>query len=710
MKITFVVDDTTQGSTNSGKYKTDTELSARIESPPGDSVEYDFEGSPCKVTIVTLSEGNSVIEILRDKAFPNGAYTLDVDNKKIIKGDVAVDDPNAGKRPAKEDTSALSQPDIIRSLGALIDNIKYIVDNSSESEVYKTAVNDEIDEVFKPGIVGDSTRGGRESFVEIEDDKLPEAITSQQVIGSLRDPAAGVPFYIDIEMTGNSSLANFLKAYAGRSDDPALAVKLVDTGDLSTIADNFEKLLTYLGIKDVADTVINEFDPAELASDVEKSGTGASGSAAAGSNPVAAATDALKGVAAQVKSGVAAATAAVTSAVAGATGSSETSAGNTAATKTAAADSKTAAETVPEPDEGQTIGFYATIFGADERTPATIEIDFNNGIGSDSKTIYNDLDPIMGAKFDKLFAIRVRKEELIAFWKANNGTEATIRITAVPTSGGDAITVERQIPIKWPLRQVLSLLPNEVFRFSETSGSRSYAGLASGEGGGEAKNNRDKDAEVAELYYTKSGGIKQATVGTTVDAVGSTYLFTFDVRDMLVPIEIDAPESAVLKESKKLTEAAVPHWIFLSKRGGSGGRRGEGDTSGGGGDSTQGKKKFNIAVSKFGIKTKGEWIAVPNVGTPWNQDTFKVKIAQDRNNAGPPDTSSLAPILGLAEIKRMNLDMSAIEDAVRNALFGSSAAWNKLGIANNCWARHPSVTGTGGVTAREIAYNVGGAA
>ena len=180
---------------------------------------------------------------------------------------------------------------------------------------------------------------------------------------------------------------------------------------------------------------------------------------------------------------------------------------------------------------------------------------------------------------------------------------------------------------------------------------------------------------------------------------------------MLVPIEIDAPGGTELKESKKLTEAAVPHWIFLSRRGGSGDGRGSGDTGGGtGGDSTQGKKKFNIAVSKFGIKTKGEWIAVPNVGTPWNQDTFKVKIAPNASNAGPSNVSVLAPILGIAEIKQMNLDMNAVENAVRNALFGSSEAWSKLGIANNCWARHPSVTGTGGVTAREIAYNVGSAA
>ena len=132
MNITFVVDSKTQSFNNkSSIYKIDTTLSARIESPASNSEEYTFDSDKCKVIIVTPPSGNSAIEILREKAFPDGTYTLDVENKKIIKDTVAVADPNADKRTAKEDPSALSQPDIIRSLGALIDNINFIVGNSN---------------------------------------------------------------------------------------------------------------------------------------------------------------------------------------------------------------------------------------------------------------------------------------------------------------------------------------------------------------------------------------------------------------------------------------------------------------------------------------------------------------------------------------------------------------------------------------------------
>jgi len=103
---------------------------------------------------------------------------------------------------------------------------------------------------------------------------------------------------------------------------------------------------------------------------------------------------------------------------------------------------------------------------------------------------------------------------------------------------------------------------------------------------------------------------------------------------------------------------------------------------------------------------------VPNVGTPWDKKSFQVEIAPDGTNAGPGrgKDKNLAPILGLAEIKRMNLDMNAIVNAVREALFGSSDAWSKLGISDNCWAKDPSVTGTGGATTRDISYSVAGAA
>ncbi len=375
--------------------------------------------------------------------------------------------------------------------------------------------------------------------------------------------------------------------------------------------------------------------------------------------------------------------------------------------KEKSADAKTAAEPAPEPDPGQTIGFYVTIFGADKGTSAQIELEFDQGIGDNPVTKYS-IDPIEGTKFDKRLAIRVRKPELAEFWKVNSDTEATVRITAVPASGGDAITVERQIPIKWPLRQNVNLLPAEVFRFAETTGRRTYTGAPADEGRGGAKDDRDKQADVAQLYYTKSGGIRTSTIPASVDAVGRTYRFTFDTQPMLVPIEITVPAGTKLEESKKLTEATVPHWIFLSNRG-SGGRgdgSGDGKTGAGGGG---GKKAVNIAVSQFGIKTKSKWIAVPNVGAVWDKDTFKVRIAPSAAG-GPDDSSGLAPRLGVAEINKMNLDMREIEDAVLEALFGSSAAWSKLGISNNCWARDPSVTGTGGVTAREITYKVGGSA
>lgn len=404
---------------------------------------------------------------------------------------------------------------------------------------------------------------------------------------------------------------------------------------------------------------------------------------------------------AQVGDAVDAAASGLAAVVKGATTAGD--AGSAAATTTpAATTTTTAAEPAPEADPGQTIGFFVTIFGAAPSTPALIQIEFDRGIGDNTADTY-DIGPIQGTKFDKRLAVQVRNPELIEFWKANTGTDAQVRITAVPASGGDAITVTREIPIKWPLRTSTAMLPAEVFRFSETVGRRSYSGVPADEGRGGAKDDSDKQADVAQLYYTQSGGIRVSTTPARVDAVGRTYRFTFD-PPMLVPVEIAVPKGGKLEERVALAEGAVPHWIFLAGRRGSG----EGPGGGGGGRGAAGQA-LNIAVSGFAIKTTSKWIAVPNVGAVWDKDTFRVKIAPVAAG-GPEDKTGLAPILGVAEIRAAGLDMDTVERAVLEACFGSSAAWSKLGAANNCWAKDPSVTGPGGVTARQITYKPGGSA
>jgi len=265
----------------------------------------------------------------------------------------------------------------------------------------------------------------------------------------------------------------------------------------------------------------------------------------------------------------------------------------------------------------------------------------------------------------------------------------TVIATAVPFTGGEPVTIKKQIPFSSKPPSVPPVLP---FSFTDVRGKTISPGVKSG--GSAVADDGTKQGSVTQVFYTDKGGISTSTTDATCKAKGTTYTFTFE-SGFVIPVELRQP----LKESAKkvqLNEAGgtVPHWLFIKpgsgKAAGGQGAGGQGAGGQGAGAGTGSGTRVNVVVKAFQIKTTDKWIKVPNTGNPWDLGTFKVEFAD--GSAGVP---GIGRVLSAAEARSIG------GAALAQALFVKSEAWSKTGI--DCFGDDPTVTGyDSSITTREF--------
>jgi hypothetical protein len=234
------------------------------------------------------------------------------------------------------------------------------------------------------------------------------------------------------------------------------------------------------------------------------------------------------------------------------------------------------------------------------------------------------------------------------FVELYKGSQALLKITATPITGGRPVQLSRPITIRpYILPKQLGEIPVTTFAVGRLMGGVTINPDPAQVGG--AVDFDGRDGEVPCLYFKADGGAASAAgdnVSVRTTANGRTYAFTF-TSGFLVPVRIkidpnNKKQAAALskikeaqgidqesmQESKRLIkEGGVPHWIFLKPgRKGRGGGAGAGGAGAGEDDSTAGGLAVNIGVRKIVISTDIKYRIVGNVGDPWDESSFKVEL------------------------------------------------------------------------------------
>ncbi len=360
-----------------------------------------------------------------------------------------------------------------------------------------------------------------------------------------------------------------------------------------------------------------------------------------------------------------------------------------------------------------TILFRYTLFGVKPDTEPTMRIVFNDANAND----YTISKELVGS-FQSFVVNGADRER----FKQNVNTYATVKITAIPAGGGDAVTQENQVFIPASLTDDMVY----AFRFTPSRGWTKNTGEAVGNR--QAGRISNPQGEVYCVFWTVSGGVAEGAVDAQARVSGKTYTLTFAGEPLLVPVVIPIIRSQLKegkyphKTTKKLLKEAVPHWIFLSPggdgagaagpggRGRGGGRAGRGGRGGDGAGAGAGEKenvKVNIAISKLTFTTTGMWVTLPNTGNIVSENNFSFDVASRKGDV--PD-SALSVTLDKAGLKAQGYDdgpynnvNSVVGRAVFETLFLNSEAWRQVGGASlNCWIKDSTVVGTfGSITTRE---------
>lgn len=339
-----------------------------------------------------------------------------------------------------------------------------------------------------------------------------------------------------------------------------------------------------------------------------------------------------------------------------------------------------------------TVLFRYTLFGANPDSTAQMRLIFNDGSALDYEIPAERIGSV------NTFIVNGNNRDKV---KANIDTEVTVKITAQPMGGGEAVIDTQSVYI------TKQLADNQIFsfRFMPSLGWAKNTGVDSrGKTVGELIN---KEGDVRMVFYTRTGSVSVAMCDVSAAVSGKMFKFNFTgAQPLLVPIQLDIVpgnlNESFIKKTKCLLNEAVPHWIFLKPGAGGGtdgGVAGGGKGTGGKGAGADGgnkqKMNVNIAVSQMMIATNDKWIYIPNVGNPFNRESFKFAVAPGsiKRYSAIPDTAK-SVTLAADELLKQGYTQGQIEDAVYDALFNDSEAWKRIGGPNlNCWSKDDTVVG-----------------
>jgi len=341
-----------------------------------------------------------------------------------------------------------------------------------------------------------------------------------------------------------------------------------------------------------------------------------------------------------------------------------------------------------------TVLFRYTLFGADPDSTAQMRLIFNDGSALDYEIPAERIGSV------NTFIVNGNNRDKI---KANIDTYVDVKITAKPMGGGEDVIDKQSVYI------TKQLADNQIFsyRFMPSLGWRKNTGVDSrGKTVGELISNQ---GNVRMVFYTRSGSVSVAMCDVSTSVSGKMFKFNFTgEQPLLVPIQLDVTpgllSESFIKKARRLLNEAVPHWIFLKPGaggaggagGGGGGGKGKGSGSGSGGAGGEKQKmNVNIAISQMTITTNEKWIYIPNVGNPFNPESFKFAVAQGsiKRYSAIPDTATQVT-LAADELSNQGYTQQQITDKVYETLFEDSAAWKQVGGPNlNCWSKDDTVVG-----------------
>jgi len=493
----------------------------------------------------------------------------------------------------------------------------------------------------------------------------------------VRTPIDGIPQAIEKLASENETFKDFLILGRAGSLDPNVPTAL--DSNRATMYKNLAGFITLLGAKTEFESVIDKInepetkkpDEPEPAPGGKTAGSDASGDKTATVNPPPAGA------------GAGAGTGTGTGAGAGAASPSENE-----QTKKAVDMGEAPKKEAPS----DTVLFRYTLFGADPDSTAQMRLIFNDGSALDYEIPAERIGSV------NTFIVNGNNRDKI---KANIDTYVDVKITAKPMGGGEDVIDKQSVYI------TKQLADNQIFsyRFMPSLGWRKNTGVDSrGKTVGELISNQ---GNVRMVFYTRSGSVSVAMCDVSTSVSGKMFKFNFTGdQPLLVPIQLDVTpgllSESFIKKARRMLNEAVPHWIFLKPGaaaaggagGGGGGGKGKGGAGGGGGGGKQ-KMNVNIAVSQIMIATDEKWIFIPNVGNPFNRESFKFAVAQGsiQRYSAIPDTATQVT-LAADELSKQGYTQQQITDKVYETLFEDSAAWKQVGGPNlNCWSKDDTVVG-----------------
>jgi len=506
---------------------------------------------------------------------------------------------------------------------------------------------------------------GKASKDEIDNNR---ALSASLSVSGVATPIDGIPQEIKRLALSDKTFKNFL--ILGK------AKKL--TGDNRPVMyENLAGFIALLGAKTEFESVIDKIDEQKAKKPNEPAPSGKTDGSDVPKEKIAAVNPPPEGAGASAGTGAGA-------------GAGTTSPGENTQTEKAVDMGDAPKKEAPS----DTVLFRYTLFGANPDSTAQMRLIFNDGSALDYEIPAERIGSV------NTFIVNGNNRDKV---KANIDTEVTVKITAQPMGGGEAVIDTQSVYI------TKQLADNQIFsfRFMPSLGWAKNTGVDSrGKTVGELIS---KEGDVRMVFYTRTGSVSVAMCDVSAAVSGKMFKFNFTgAQPLLVPIQLDIVpgnlNESFIKKTKRLLNEAVPHWIFLKPGagggtggGGAGDGKGIGDKgkAGGTGGGNKQKMNVNIAVSQMMIATNDKWIYIPNVGNPFNRESFKFAVAQGsikRYSAIPATAQSVT--LAADELLKQGYTQGQIEDAVYDALFNDSEAWKRIGGPNlNCWSKDDTVVG-----------------
>lgn len=726
--FTATFDDNTTPSTTTGARKADT-TPATADPVTAGNAGVKFKDSTYYVTIsgkiTTVTDGKSEVQpskmTITPKGFaqgnqpiPNGIYEYDsVKNTLTEKNAAPVVQVAQEVSPPPTPTLApytgavVSDPIYIAILGGMNSVLKSLADNDGgtanklgdfsepngkfyfelDSYVklfkatpataiqYNTPINDRQVEWTKGAKVNSAILqviAGDASKDEIEDHPMLKIALQFK---DVKIPIDGIPQAIEKLASEDETFKNFLILGRAGSLDSKVPTEL--DPDRATMYKNLAGFITLLGAQTGFESVIDKIDepeakkPDEPAKSGKATGSDASGDQTATVNPPPAGAGAGAGTGAGAGAGSA-------------------SPGENKQIEKAVPMGEAPKKEAPS----DTVLFRYTLFGADPDSTAQMRLIFNDGSALDYEIPAERIGSV------NTFIVNGNNRDKI---KANIDTYVDVKITAKPMGGGEDVIDKQSVYI------TKQLADNQIFsyRFMPSLGWRKNTGVDSrGKTVGELISNQ---GNVRMVFYTRSGSVSVAMCDVSTSVSGKMFKFNFTGdQPLLVPIQLDVTpgllSESFIKKARRMLNEAVPHWIFLKPGAGGaggagdGGRGGKGKGSGSGSGGAGGEKQkmnVNIAISQMTIATNEKWIYIPNVGNPFNPESFKFAVAQGsiKRYSAIPDTATQVT-LAADELSNQGYTQQQITDKVYETLFEDSAAWKQVGGPNlNCWSKDDTVVG-----------------